>query len=47
LRPLLPAEAARFRSESNRVSYQDQAASVTVSASDDNTAVTITYTGAC
>ena len=47
LRPLVPADAVRFRSDSNRVSYREQAASVTVSASDDNTAVTITYTSTC
>ena len=47
LRPLVPADAVRFRSDSNRVSYREQAASVTVSASDDNTAVTITCTSTC
>ena len=47
LRLLVPPDAARFRSDSNRVSYRDQAASVSVSASDDNTAVTVTVTSAC
>ena len=47
LRPVVPADATRFRSDSNRVSYREQAASVTVSASDDNTAVTVTFTSAC
>lgn len=47
LATVVPPGADRFRSPSNRVSFRDGATSVTVSASDDNTAVTITSTGGC
>jgi hypothetical protein len=47
LAPLLPAGARRFASPANRVSYRAGAVSVTVSASDDSTAVTARYTSGC
>jgi hypothetical protein len=47
LADIVPAGARRFGSPSNRISYRVGATSVTVSASDDNTAVTVRHTTGC
>lgn len=47
LATVVPESADRFRSPSNRVSFHEGRTSITVSASDDNTAVTITSTSGC
>jgi hypothetical protein len=47
LRGKVPATARQFTSPSNRISYRDGPTSVIVSASDDNTAVTVRHTTSC